>query len=425
MYIKLNFTNSRTGEQVFRILTDIINNPSVITSVSNLVTRFADTAYYTPNDLQVGFDSTNSEIIATTPVTSLTKAHIARTVATTNTFTFTLEQSVYDNTSTKYYTRIYANANDANIYGQVGDSITGGTITSAQIDKTTNSATTNLAGTSLTLTNGYTPTGLEYISTQNLVIRTLWCYITDKTFLISFNGTTNAITGWNGTYASPANTATNIFVSQYTRLDHWNSSSNNVIPVAFTKPRTVVGSATAPYGSGLFMNIPDYTYIWNSANTATSANIQEPIIILNGYNTAASSTGINIVKTWNIYTSHGLGLKSTELQPMTAAAVTEDTTTTATSGISYSPPGLSTASSGIPNAAINSRTFPLFPLTWMRSNFGAYGGGNISEQSGFYIFCGDYAAGDEFQYNGIIYSLWPSGAASPATSRIGLAVPKT
>lgn len=422
MYIKLNFTSAKTGEQVFRILADIINNPTTITSLNALVTRFGDTAYYAANDLAVGFDSTNSEIIATTPpTTAYTKAHVARTIATANTFTFTLEQSVYDSLSTKYYTRIYASANDANIYHQVGDSITGGTITSSQIDKTTLSGTATLVGTSLTLVNGYTLQASEVTNTQNLVIRTLWCYITDKTFLLGFNGTTNSTIGWNSNYANASYTSSNIFVSQYTRLDHWNTVSNGVIPVVFTKPRTL-----ATYNcAGMFANTNDYGVLWNPANSGVGFNFAQPLLQFNGYNTYPSTSLASPTKLYNQYCPHGVGLKNSEIQPIQTNIV-PDTGATAISSTtgSYAPINLTTVSTGVPNSTLTARTFPLYPLTWMNSKTGAYGGGNISEQSGFYVFAGDYGPGDEFVLNSVTYSIWPAGAASTSTSRLGIAVPK-
>jgi len=422
MYIKLNFTSAKTGEQVFRILADIINNPTTITSLSALVTRFGDTAYYAASDLAVGFDSTNSEIISTTPTTTAyTKAHVARTVATANTFTFTLEQSVNDSLSTKYYTRVYADANSANIYHQVGDSITGGTMASTQIDKTTLSGTATAAGTALTLVNGYTLQASEVTTTQNLVIRTLWCYITDKTFLLGFNGTTAATSGWNTTFGNAASTSPNIFVSQYTRLDHWNTTSNGVIPVVFTKPRTI-----ATYnGAGLFANINDYQAVWNPGNTLVGANFGQPLLQFNGYNTFPSVSLAAPTKLYNQYCPHGVGLKNSEIQPIQTSLFSDVAATaiSSTTG-SYAPINLAGVSTSVPNSTLTARTFPLYPLTWMNSKTGAYGGGNITEQSGFYVFAGDYTAGDEFVLNTVTYSIWPSGAATPSTSRLGIAVPK-
>lgn len=422
MYIKLNFTSAKTGEQVFRILADIINNPTTITGIAPLVTRFGDTAYYAENDLQTGFDPTNSEVIAITPpTTAYTKAHIARTVALANTFTFTLEQSVNDSLSTKYYTKIFASANDANIYHQVGDSITGGTITSTQIDKTTLSGTATTAGTALTLVNGYTLQANEITNNQNLVIRTLWCYITDKVFMLGFNGTTLSSIGWNGTYANAAYTSSNIFVSQYTRLDHWNTASNGVIPVVFTKPRTL-----ATYNcAGMFANTSDYTQVWNPGNTGANLNFAEPLLQFNGYNTFPSTSLANPTKLYNQYCPHGVGLKSTEIQPIQTGIV-NDTAATAISSTtgSYAPINISSVSTGVPNSTLTARTFPLYPLTWMNSKIGAYGGGNITEQSGFYVFAGDYGPGDEFVLDSVTYSIWPSGGAAPSASRLGIAVPK-
>jgi len=529
MYIKLNFTQNKTGEQVFRILADIINNAATVTSVSALTTRFANTGIYTAGDLQVGFDSANSELIVTSPInTSLTRAHVCRNLAVADTFQFTLEQSVYDSTSTKYYTRIYS-TNSSGVVGstntisytshstsgnfvcsattlQIGDRVTitgtytgtgsitgyvsgntyvvsavagtsptvtgftlvsdsvlgtlttgagtatgltfqantpiymtvGDTSTSPAFDPTSSMAITvasrgaSTSGTALTMQNTYTPLGSgttsnEYMSMQNTCIRTLWCYITDKTFLIGLNGMASTPLGWNTAFAGNcAYTSSGIFSSQYTRLDHWNTSSNGVIPVFWTKPRGAYNSNyITNYGAGLFASQTDYLNIWSPENTVANHQNSVPTLTLNAYNTVPSASSYSLTKSYHNFAAYGLGLKSTEQQAMQFSGATIDTGLSATSGFSGTPVSYSGTGNGMPNAALTSRTYHLHPITWMRSNWGAYGGGNVSDQSAFYVFNGDYQAGDEFSYNSVTYSIWPSAGVLPATSRLGIAVPKT
>lgn len=526
MYIKLNFTQNKTAEQVFRILTDIINNADTVTSVAALTSRFTST--YTSTEIQAGFDSANSELIVASPInTSLTKAHICRPTAVADTFQFTLEQSVYDSTSTKYYTRIYADRAAGALgttntipytshatggaftctattlapgdrititgtYGGTGSisgyvsgntyqvisvtgtspSVTGfilaaegslivpttaaGTATgltflahspvnitvgdasspafstSLSMPITTASRTAATSGTALTLSNTYTPAAFasasatgEYMNMQNICVRTLWCYITDKTFLLGFNGSVTAPLGWSTTVANnTVYTSSNIFVSQYTRLDGWNTSSNNVIPVIWTRPRAAYATNyTGNYGAGLFAGPVDYLNIWSTINTATNHGASFPCMLLNGYNTYPSSSSTTLTKFYHTVTPHGIGLKSTEQQPIQAGSTT-DAGSTSTSGISCSSLSLSSASAGAPNSTLTTRTYHLHPLTWSYTAIGAFGGGNVSEQAGFYVYTGDYQPGDEFSYSGTTYSIWPSGGALPATSRIGIAVPK-
>lgn len=526
MYIKLNFTQNKTGEQVFRILTDIINNADTVTSVSALTTRF--TSVSAAADLLSGFDSANSELITTSPInTSLTKAHICRNLAAADTFQFTLEQSVYDSTSTKYYTRIYADRGAGAVgttntipyvshstggaftctattlaqgdrvtitgtYGGTGSitsyasgntyivsavtgtspSVTGFTLIndgSTSVITTTAGTATGLtfqaqspmniyvgdgsipafnpatsmaitvasraastSGTPLTLSNIYTPAAWtssaltnEYMSMQNTCVRTLWCYITDDTFLIGFNGMASTTLGWpTGISQNSAYLSSNIFVSQYTRLDHWNTSSNNVIPVIWTKPRAAYATNyTSNYGAGFGAAAADYLNIWSPINSATNHAASVPTVLLNAYNTYPSASSYSITKLYNQFVAPGVGLKNSEAIAIQGSAVADNAASTATSGYSYTPISLATAGAGAPNATLTSRTYHLHPLTWMRSDIGAFGGGNISEQSGFYIYTGDYTAGDEFTYSGTTYSIWPTSVPT-TTSRLGIAVPK-
>lgn len=526
MYIKLNFTQNKTAEQVFRILADIINNADTITSISALTSRFTST--YTSTEIQAGFDSANSELIVTSPInTSLTRAHICRPTAVADAFQFTLQQSVYDSTSTKYYTRIYADraagalgttntipytshATSGNFvcsattlapgdrititgtYGGTGSisgyvsgntyqvisvvgtspSVTGFTLaaegnliipttaagtatgltflahspvnitvgdasspafsTSLSMPITTASRTAAASGTALTLSNTYTPAAFasaaatgEYMNMQNICVRTLWCYITDKTFLLGFNGLATSTLGWSTTVATnTVYTSSSIFVSQYTRLDGWNSSSNGVIPVIWTKPRAAYSTIyNSNYGAGLFSSVPDYQYIWSVNNTSTYHLLSVPCLLLNSYNTTPSSNSTTLTKLYNQFVPHGIGLKSTEQQPIQGAS-TIDPSASALSGISCSSLSSATTSAGAPNATLTTRTYHLHPITWSHTAIAAFGGGNVSEQAGFYVYTGDYQPGDEFSYGGTTYSIWPSGAALPVTSRIGIAVPK-
>lgn len=597
MYIKLNFTQNKTGEQIFRILADIINNAATVTSISALTSRFSST--YTSTEIQAGFDSANSELIVTSPInTSLTRAHVSR-LAVADSFQFTLEQSVYDATSTKYYTRVYAdrgagavgttnvipytNHSTAGVFTctstnlAVGDRVTitgtyGGTgtfsgytsgntyIVSATTGQTTAVGTSTISGNVLTVTGtptgtfavgmiltgstlipagtyitsfgtgtgaagtynlssrldtaittgvsltGTTPTitgftlvsealaaltttagtatGLtfqaqtpiyatvsdtatspafdpalsmaitvasrgasasgtpltiqnnylplnspagsnEYTAMQNTCIRTLWCYITDKTFLLGFNGMASTALGWpTATGGNAAYIGSNIFVSQYTRLDSWNSSSNGVVPVIFTKPRAQFVTNYTNYGAGFGSNNYDYIGVWSPNNTGTNQSASICALLLNSYNTYPSATSYNLTKSYNTLAPLGVGLKNTEQQPIQGSSIIDTAAATATTGLSIMTTSTSTTSAGMPNATLTSRTYYLHPLTWMRSDIGAFGGGNISEQSGFYLYNGDYQAGDEFSYSGTTYSIWPVSSAASATSRIGMAVPK-
>ena len=78
------------------------------------------------------------------------------------------------------------------------------------------------------------------------------------------------------------------------------------------------------------------------------------------------------------------------------------------------------ASTRYPNTTLTSTGFGLMPFGWEASYFGNFGG-NASEQSGVYLYNGDYVPGDTFSANGKIYMIWPMW--SGYSNRVGFAVP--
>lgn len=82
-----------------------------------------------------------------------------------------------------------------------------------------------------------------------------------------------------------------------------------------------------------------------------------------------------------------------------------------------------TAGEKVANATNTGMAFALLPLTWTMSGGSCWGGGDISAQSGFYIFNGEYAPGDTLTYSGKTFILWPTNLG-PVTSRLAIAVPK-
>jgi len=96
MLIKLNYNTQKTPAQTWRVVSDIINNPS-INSIANLRSRETSASYAA--DLLTGLVDSTSYIIRTNDITPNTYSHIARPPIATSSntpFEFVLSQKVYD-----------------------------------------------------------------------------------------------------------------------------------------------------------------------------------------------------------------------------------------------------------------------------------------------------------------------------------------
>jgi hypothetical protein len=418
MFIKLSFTSDTRMTVPLRIITDIINTPSV-TSVSALQSRFTSASYDTT--LTSNFDAANSNIIRTSSPSN-TIAHYTtngNAAATSyGNFEFTIEHSVYDNTSTKFYTQLTSNSVGVGVstyYYAIGDSITGGTISSVGLPisysdtatSTTASAIVNqikltLGGTPLSFTNaiaGPTTSGGNNI-------RTFWAYITDKCFIWATTNATSFNSGFGSTYTDPTKFCGPFIVSQYTRFDYHNTNSNGVIPVMYSSPRgTGIGWGTAS----------DLTSTWNPLYASDSTSL--PMRVYNLIS-AAPQVGSAWPKIYNPYIQPTIAGRGNETVSYTYGAVAG--AAGSAGGTSYGSPLTIVASARFVNSTLTSNTFGLLPLGWQHTYYGNYGG-NASDQAGFYMFNGDYVPGDTFILNSIAYMIWPM--YSGYTNRIGLAVP--
>jgi hypothetical protein len=414
MYIRLIYTADKTIEQLFRTLAYIINTPTITTSAT-LNTALVNTGIFAA-DIGSGFDSANSEIIRTVGLSSTT-AHIAKT-AVANSIIFTLEQSVYDAPSTKYYYQIrnVSTANDPpNTF--IGNGLTGGTMASSQLAQTQASTTATAGGTVLSLTN----TSNDYSAQQAIAGITTWralhVYITDKCFLwgISITGGATGI-GWSGTYNGSGNSSVaGLGCWQYTRLDHWNTDANGIIPVAAAR---MIGTY-----SGIFPNTSSYGTVTNiSANASAFAGPYYNFLkVFNIINYKPTDTTGTFTREFNRQVCHGLG--GTRSSESRALSYNQQVTTNREAGVTVGKAISITASERVANAANTGMAFALLPLTWTASSYSCWGGGDISAQSGFYIFNGEFAPGDTITYNSKTYILWPTNIA-PTSSRLAIAVPK-
>jgi hypothetical protein len=406
MFIKLSFTANTRITIPLRIITDIINT-SAVTSVSALQTRFTAASYN--STLTANFDAANSTIIRTVSPTS-TIAHFAGlSTALYGDFEFTIEQATYDAPASKIYTQLNSATatNSGLVYYAVGNAITGGTISSSSTALST-ADTGNISATKLTL--GGNPLGFAntIASSSNGYdnIRTFWMYITDKGVFFAWTCGTSYNSGFGSTYADSTKFGGTFFQSQYTRYDYHNTDSNGIVPAIYSSPRgTGIGYGTAA----------DLTSVTNMLYT--SSTLAMPVRA-HSIISALPQVGSSWPKIYNQYVNLTAAGRSSCVYALNQVQIT-GTASNATLP-SYAG-GISTAASTrYPSANLSSTGFGLMPFGWEASYYGNHGG-NASDQSGVYLYNGDYAPGDTFSANGKVYMIWPM--YSGYSNRVGFAVP--
>lgn len=472
MFIKLQYTANKSINTVFRTIVDIINTPSV-TSVAALRTR-ATAANYNAA-LLLNLDDSNSEIIRTVdptrvrahaykpstathykitfrfPVhdagatftgsisgTTLTVSavdsgvvsigqeivsagvtagtritgHLTGVRGSTGTYTVSASQTVSSQSMTTerpYYLQFYNTANSTvSVDFNIGDSITGGTMASSQLPVTTGENVAASEGTDLILGNGYslTPTVMATLNTAPAVgIRTFWMYITDKGMMWCTTQSTSYSNGWGPTYNNALLQAGPWMFGQYTRFDHFNTDDNGVIPVMFTVPR----ATGRGYGAQT-----DYTTV-NQPNLSTHATI--PFKIYNIIE-AEPQVGTSWPTTYFPNVAYTINGQSNGYRTLTSRPASDATTAVSTQiGKAIT----TSTAERYPSANLQTTGFSLSPIGWEYLWKGNHGG-NMSDQTGFYIFNGDYQPGDTFGLNGKVWMVWP--VFHGYADRIGIAVPK-
>jgi hypothetical protein len=415
MYIKLNYTAAKPAYQVFRAVNEIINN-SGITSVATL--QSTATAGTWDATLTSSLDAANSEIIRTTGLSN-TKSHISG-IPSTKIYTWTIEHSVFDNTSRKFYTQFTnPTASTLQVLHQMGTTISGGTITSSMMTPQTADSTATLTGTALTL--GGTTTGAA--STLNAVgsggddVFTFWMYITDTTMLWAINNNAAAPVGWPGTYSAATALAGPFIMSQYTRDDYWNTdagSSTVFYPVALFNYRTT--------GIGFGITNVDIT--------TTGATVASSPMYATADATACALRVLNMIDTSPSVATTAPTVLTNQRVCLTIDGISQgqralgfDNSVTTNNTLSFRVL-LNTANAGykIPDATLTTAVFGHHDIGWEMSLYCAFGG-SMSQKGGFYLFNGDYTPGDEYVVGGTTYSIWPLYMGN--TSRLGLSIPKT
>jgi len=473
MFIKLQYTANKNINTIFRTVVDIINTPSV-TSVAALRSRETSASYHA--SILANFDDSNSEIIRTVdpdrvqghfykpatathyrstfrfPVhdagatftgeisgTTLTVSSVASGVVAigqeivsagttagtriirhltgnrggVGTYTVSASQTVSSQSMTTerpYYLQFFGATTTVGMDWSMGDSITGGTMASSQLglDRIENEAVAG--GTLLTLGNGYslTPDVLATANTAPSVgVRTLWMYITNKGMMWCTTNSNTYNNGWGVTYNNALLQSGPWMFGQYTRYDHFNTDDNGIIPVMFTVPRAT--------GTG-YGRSTDWTAINQPNFTANSSTI--PFKIYNIIE-ASPQVGSSWPTTYFPNVSYVVNGLSNQYRALNARPAIN--TTDPAPGTQYGKAITTAAAERYVSADLLTTGFSLSPIGWEHLYKGNHGG-NMSDQTGFYIFNGDYQPGDTFGLNGKVWMVWPifNGYAD----RLGIAVPK-
>lgn len=407
MYIKLNFTLAKSQYTLWRIITDIINTPTV-TSISTL--RDRQTAANYDSSLLVGLEDATSEIYRTTDLTT-TKAHYSGNTGT-KVFTMTVEQQDAD--GQYYYTQLFnTDVSSPNVYYNVGTSITGGTMSSSQMTPPNADNTNSFVGTQLNMSGNTLNNTTNYINSSGYGgdnVYTLYVYISDKMFMWATGLGAYAPGGYPGSYSTSTYSGP-WYVGQYTKYDYWNLNTNGMVPVMFTMPdRGTNGQKLAPRNE-------DYTSVRNPFYAVSANSNLSPYGVLSLIN-ASPSIGTTWSKLYGQRICHTVGNVSSGQRPLLG-----NFTITGNAGaLSYASFMSNQQFYRFPTANLGAVAFLHMPLGWEMSYYGAMGG-NMSDATGVYIFNGDYAHGDEYTYNGVTYSIWPM--SNGFGSRIGHSVPKS
>lgn len=450
MFIKLNYTSNKNLFQLFRVLTDIINTPSVV-DVASFYNR-ANTSTYTAGMIS-GFDPANSTIIRT-QTTGRVGAHMYGQPSTTLS-KFTLEMPVWDD-PTKYIYIQYNNTlatGATSYYLSVGTSMTGGTMGSmnaaTQLTPSTADASATVSGTNLSL-GGYTSTynqtgyyaaGLVGASTASTTaVRTLWVYLSNTAFVWSTNQNTATTTGFSTTAnnITTGNAGPWIF-SQTTRVDYWNSSNNSIYPMVYTLPKADGYGFTANdwlQPVNVDFAFPYTTQTQGAANynqTFASINlpkINDPTVFSGFYRTPSSGYSVPptisgpvvnlIIKTNNTNSPSCVSITGNYINANNYLGYTGWYQTPVNIYVQNAATVSPNVISSIANAA-GPESYAHVPWGWNRHSWGAMGG-SISELSGIYLFNGYYQGADEYTIGSTTYSIWPTYDGSLA--KLGLAVPK-
>ena len=411
MYIKLSFSQDKNFQDLARIVDDLINWTTT-TSITALMTR-VQTVYGA--NIADGLTTSTSDLIRTvSPSPTLTKSHFYASNLATGSYKWTLEQSSYDASNTKYYVQIQQTLLSAGVgvCCIVGNAITGGTMASSAVGinvaarpSSGGGVNLSIAGSTYGSASGAFALGTTTSGQTN--IRHLWMYINDRCIVMAWVNTTSYSNGWPTTFSDSTSFCGPFIFGQYTRFDYWNRDSNGIIPLAFSDTGRAIGLG--------FGRAEDYTSNSNYYYAATQPTSM-PLLIFNTINAFPSPTS-SWPMVYNAVPIIQWGYRDTSYGAPITTANSADTYVR----IAYGKGISNTAAERWPSADLSGTSFQLIALGWTLDRYGN-SGGNISDRSGIWLFNGDYQPGDEFALGGKTWAVWPIWAGYD--NRIGIAIPK-
>ena len=416
MYVKLNFTAGKSLSNIFRTVNEIINN-SGITSIATLQAAAASGTWHA--SLLSTLDASNSEIVRTgtgnTELTTKTKSHFTNNFQSASSdfgHCWTVEFSVYDDSTKKYYVQHKNTANAASgvTTSIIGTTITSGSISTGAMAPTVSNLATTGGGTSITL-GGTTQTSSVYAadntSTSFYTVTTFVMYISDTAMIWSATCGTTYNLGFGPTYNDATKYIGPYIFSQYNRFDYHNTNANNIIPLVYTNPNRAnsvgFGYTTADWAS------PE-----NVMATAQNTQAFKVLNLINAYPSTNPSFPVVNFPTVN----WGIGSRHTDIAGLTASSAGSATTIGAQA---YSPVLFTTVSTRYPSADLKAQSYGMLPVSWRHSYY-YNAGGDMSAKGGWYLFNGDYFPGDEYTYDNRTYKILPPYVGY--AQRIGIAIPK-
>lgn len=420
MYIRLNYSANTNWRNVSRLIAAMINDGTVVDTASAQTAAGSWDASMSAN-----MDWDNVDIVRGSGSAAAlnVKASIGHVTTSTsssyvNRTSFNLEYQVYDDPTTKYYISTLT-PGEYETHWRVGDS---SSITMQDGLPPTNTSTTSrythYVGTSgvdgtnwwANSTSATYPTDLfDDVSWAN--ITGVVAYVTDTCFIIAFTHQQVTPTSYGTTYTNNQYYTGPFIFSQYTRYDYWNTPANGIVPMAFTN--------FGYTGQGFKYQDFNRHNIYEGGNP-TGGNVDYCAFrAFNFYNvTPRVGTSYPEIKFQRVNWGSGALFND-------CAAL--DDGNYATTSASYP----HNASIGrlvhvspyyrYPSADLKDLGYAMWPMQIRGSAFG-FGGGNMTDQSGFYLFNGDYQPGDEFSYNSKTYALVPTW--NGYSERTALAIPK-
>ena len=415
MWIKLQWNTNKNLREVVRSVEACI----ATASITNATTGALASASWA-NELKTGLDWDNSEIVRTNDPDEVITWCSHTNTSTSTTYqdysSFNLLFPVYDNAS-EYYGISLLNTQSVETEWRVGKSstINGGTTQSrlspAAARNTRN--TYNYVGNSGTQNTDWTmyPTtvGNAYNDTSWQTIRTVFCYITNECLIWATYHNNSTPTGYDTTFGNYQWYTGPYIFSQYTRYDHWNSSTNGIIPLCYSNLReTGQGFRNTDFNAR--HNLGDVTAAGQTTATFRVFNLHST------YPRVGSTYDLRMFERVN----WGSGMRYSDTLALNATQLGR-------AGVSY--PNDANIEKLIessdyfryPSPDLKTLGFAMYPVQ-MRASYWGFGGGNLSSQGGFYVFNGDYQPGDEFTYDNKTYTIMPT--YNGYDQRVGIAVPK-